>query len=105
MPAQVEQQKLPIPKMMTKVALAAMKRSVRKRATFDIDKVCVCARVRARTRTHMHVHVHVCVCWQTIGWGMSRDNTPVQSCMCMPCTPLCPPTHAVTHSPYAGVTP
>lgn len=37
----VEDQKLPIPKAFTKVALMAMKRSVKKRAGFELDKVCV----------------------------------------------------------------
>ena len=35
----VEEQKLPIPRAIAKLALGAMKRSVHKRAGFDINKV------------------------------------------------------------------
>eukprot|EP00951_Prasinocladus_malaysianus_P017357 scaffold136718_cov39-Prasinocladus_malaysianus.AAC.1 len=39
----VEEQKLPIPKYLMKLALTFMRRSVRKRADFDITEVCIVA--------------------------------------------------------------
>lgn len=38
----VEEQRLPIPRPIARLALSAMKRSVQKRAGFDIYKVCEC---------------------------------------------------------------